>query len=142
LIGQLTLACGLGVFSFIGFKIFGIGYALPLAILAGLSDIVPIIGPIFAIVPLVIVAFTTLPLPLAIGVVAYFIILQQIEGNIVVPKIMNSTVGIDSIVVIVSIMIGSAIAGGLGALLAIPMSVILTILYEEWQSSRKNTPRV
>jgi predicted PurR-regulated permease PerM len=138
LIGQLTLVFGLGLFSFIGFSLFGIDYALPLAILAGLSDIVPIIGPVFAIVPLVIVAFTTLPLPLAIGVVAYFVVLQQIEGNIIVPKIMNSTVGIDSIVVIVSIMIGSAIAGGLGALLAIPISVICTILYEEWQTSRAN----
>ena len=136
LIGQISLVIGLGVFSYIGFRLFGISFALPLAILAGASDIVPVIGPVVAFIPLIIVALATLPLPLAIGVVLYFLVIQQIEGNFFVPKVMERTVGLDAIVVIVAIMVGSQILGILGALLAIPISVILVILYNEWQQHR------
>ena len=137
LIGQIGLVIGLGLSSYIGFRLFGVGFALPLAILAGASDIVPVIGPVVAIIPLIIVAFATLPVPLAIGVILYFLLLQQIEGNVFVPKVMERTVGLDAIVVIVAIMIGSQILGILGALLAIPIAVILVILYTEWQNTRE-----
>ena len=137
LIGQVSLVIGLGVFSYLGFRLFGLDFALPLAILAGASDIVPVIGPVVAFIPLIIVALATLPLPLAIGVVLYFLVIQQIEGNFFVSKVMERTVGLDAIVVIMAIMIGSQIFGILGALLAIPISVILVILYNEWQSHRR-----
>ena len=137
LIGQMSLVIGLGIFSYIGFRLFGIPFALPLAILAGASDIVPVIGPVVAFIPLIIVALATLPLPLAIGVILYFLVIQQIEGNFFVPKVMERTVGLDAIVVIVAIMVGSQILGILGALLAIPISVILVILYNEWQRHRE-----
>lgn len=136
LLGQLSLVLLLGFFSFIGFKIFGLPFALPLAVLAGLSDIVPVVGPVVTFIPLIIVAFASLPLPLAIGVILYFLIIQQLEGNIIVPKLMESAVGLEGILVIIALMLGSQLAGILGALLAIPGAIVLKELYLVWQKHR------
>jgi predicted PurR-regulated permease PerM len=136
LLGQLTLMLAIGTLSYIGFKLIGIEYALPLALISGVTDIIPVIGPVIGIIPILIVSFATAPVPQAIAVGVYLLVLQQIEGNILVPRIMKKSVGLDPIVVIIAIMLGSQLLGVLGALLAIPISVIINILFSEWQSSR------
>lgn len=120
--GQLMLAVTIGVATYIGLSIIGLPYTLALAILAGLLEIVPIIGPIISAIPAILVALTTSPLLALITVATYFII-QQLESHLVVPLVMKQTVGLPPLVTIISLMIGARVAGITGALLAVPMVV-------------------
>jgi predicted PurR-regulated permease PerM len=136
LIGQGIMMFTMGVLCYIGFSFIGIKYALPLAILAGLLDVIPILGSTIAFIPVLIVSFATVSAPQAIAVGIYYLLLQQVEGNFLIPKIMKQSVGMDPIVVIISILIGSQLLGPLGALLAIPVSAIIMIIFEEWRQQR------
>ncbi|MCA9389919.1 AI-2E family transporter [candidate division WWE3 bacterium] len=132
--GQLTLMFIIGLFSFIGLSILNIRFAASLAIIAGLLEIVPLIGPVVATIPAVMVALTQSPLH-AVAIVALYIFIQQLEQYLVVPHVMKSAVGLDPLIVILAIMVGSRISGTAGALLAIPVSVILLILWQEYKRS-------
>lgn len=120
--GQLMLAATIGIATFIGLSFIGIPYTLSLAILAGILEIVPIIGPIISAIPAVLVALTNSPFLALITILVYFII-QQAESHLIVPLVMKKTVGLPPLVTIISLMIGAKVGGIGGALLAIPMVV-------------------
>lgn len=130
--GQLLLMLVVGVTSWIGLTALQVEFALSLAIIAGILEIVPIIGPIVATVPAVIVAVTQSPWH-AVAVIVLYIFVQQLEQALFVPRIMQSAVGLDPLVVILAIMIGGRLGGTMGALLAIPVTVVLIILWKEYQ---------
>jgi predicted PurR-regulated permease PerM len=136
--GQLFLMFLIGVLSYIGLSLIGIDFALPLAIIFGLLDIIPIIGPIIAFIPLAIVALATAEPWQSIAAMIFFVVIQQLEGNFLVPKIMQKSVGLDPVVVIISLMIGSQVLGVLGAVISIPVAVILVILYQNWLEKKQN----
>ena len=101
---------------------------MPLAVIAGLLEIVPTIGPIIAAIPAIIVALNiSFPMALIVGV-AYFLI-QLLENNILVPRIMQRAVGLNPIVIIIGIIIGGKLLGVPGALLAIPFISLLVVIY-------------
>lgn len=129
--GQLLLCVTIGLATFIGLTLIGIPYALALAILAGMLEIVPIIGPIISAIPAVLVALTTSSVLALITIAVYFII-QQAEAHLLVPLVMNKTVGLPPLVTIISLLIGAKIAGIGGALLAVPMVVALGTLVTEY----------
>lgn len=120
--GEFVLMLCIGLLSYIGLLALGVDYALPLAILAGLFEIVPIIGPVLSAVPAVLIALTISP-TLGLAVVALYIIIQQLENNLIVPQVMRRAIGISPLVSIISIMVGSRLAGLTGALLAIPFVI-------------------
>jgi predicted PurR-regulated permease PerM len=130
--GQFLLMFIMAVISYIGFLIIGVPYPLVLAILVGVLDIVPVIGPLIALIPVLLVTVFDSPVK-AIFVLIFFFMLQIIEGNVLVPRVMSKTVGLDSLYVIIALLVGSSLGGALGGLLAIPASVILKILYEEFK---------
>jgi predicted PurR-regulated permease PerM len=134
--GQLFLMLIMSFVSFLAFSLIGIPFALPLAILVGVSDVVPIVGPIVGFVPTIIVALALGEPWQAIAVFVFLILLQQIEAHLFVPKIMEKSVGVDPIIVIVALVIGSQLIGILGAVLAVPISAVLIILYNEWQQNK------
>ncbi|MBU4332218.1 AI-2E family transporter, partial [Patescibacteria group bacterium] len=119
--GQVILMIIIGILSYIGLLILGVKYALLLALFAGLMEIIPYIGPIFGAVPAVFIAFTQSPIKSLLVIVLYLII-QQLENNLIVPKIMKRAVGLNPIVVILVILIGGKIAGIVGALIAVPVA--------------------
>jgi predicted PurR-regulated permease PerM len=123
-VGQLILMAAIGILSYIGLSILHIEYALPLAILAGFLEIIPMVGPIISAVPAVIVALGTSPL-LALSVVALYIIVQQLENNLLVPLIMKKSVGFAPIVTIVILMVGGRLAGIPGAVLSVPIALVV-----------------
>lgn len=125
--GQLILMVFIGVLVFIGLTILRIDYALSLAILAGLLEIIPLIGPIVSAVPAVLVAFGTSPY-LALPVIALYIIVQQIENNIIVPMVMKRSVGMSPLMTILALMIGNRFGGVLGAILAVPFVLVLQVI--------------
>lgn len=124
--GQLILSFIIFIFSFVGLSILGVNYALVLALMAGLFEFVPYIGPIFAAIPAVFLAFTQSPLK-ALLVIILYVIIQQLENNVIVPKVMQKAVGINPIVSIIAILIGAKLVGVVGALLAIPVATALGV---------------
>jgi len=134
--GQLILMMLIGTTTYVGLALLGVPYALPLAILAGLLEILPNIGPTIAAIPAVILAYFGMG-PVMAGVVAiYYTLIQQLENNIIVPKIMKENVDVDPLVAIVTILVGLKLAGVMGALLAVPAYIVLRTVYSLWFRSR------
>lgn len=133
--GELALMTIIGLASFTGLTILGIDYALPLGIIAGLLEVVPIIGPILSAVPAILVAFGTSP-GLALIVVVLYILIQQFENNFIVPTVMRRAVGLPPLVTILALMVGGRLAGIGGAILSVPLVVILQIVLKDILASR------
>jgi len=133
--GEVTLMVFIGFFSWIGLTILGLPYALPLALLAGLLEAVPTLGPIISAIPAVIVAFTVSP-TMALTVVALYMLIQALENQVLVPKVMQKAVGLNPVVVILSIMIGANLMGVAGALLAIPFVSFIIVLINSFESRK------
>lgn len=128
--GQLLLGAAVGVLVFVGLKIIGVKYALVLALLAGVFEIVPYIGPIVAAVPAVFLGFGQAPYLALLVILVYFVV-QQIENNFLVPKVMGKVVGLNPLVIILAILVGGKLAGVLGALLAVPIATALHVFLSD-----------
>ncbi|MFA5854448.1 MAG: AI-2E family transporter [Patescibacteria group bacterium] len=125
--GQLILSLVIGVAYYIALKILGVKYALVLALTAGVAESIPYIGPIFSSIPAVLIALTDSPLK-ALLVAIMCIVIQQAENHILVPKVMQKVTGLHPIASIFAMLIGVKVAGLLGALLAIPVAMMLGII--------------
>lgn len=128
--GQLTLSVIVGVLIYIGLRILGIPYAVPLALVAGILEIVPIIGPIVSAIPAVLVGLTIAPV-MGLAVAALFLIVQQLENNLIVPMVMSKVVGLQPPIIIIALLIGAKLAGIGGAFLAVPIIVVSKIIIQE-----------
>ena len=127
--GQIVLSGFIGVLTWAVLSALGVDFALPLAIIAGILEIVPTIGPILSAIPAIIVALNTSPILALVVAISYFLI-QLLENNILVPRIMQRAVGLNPIVIIVGIIIGGKLLGIAGALLAIPFISLLVVVYK------------
>jgi predicted PurR-regulated permease PerM len=137
-IGQIILSLAIMIFTFIGLKILGVQYALFLAMLAGLLEIVPYLGPILSSIPAIFFAFLQNP-PLAIAVVILYIIIQKTESYVLTPKIMEKTVGTSPLVVLIALLVGFKLAGVVGLLIAVPLAGAITVVVNEfWNNNRKD----
>lgn len=125
--GELFLMVLVGVSVYFGLTLLHVDFALPLAIIAGVLEIVPMIGPIVSAVPAVLVALTMSPF-LALSVVALYFIVQQVENNIFVPMVLRKSVGLSPIVTIFGLMVGGRLAGVVGAVLAVPIILVLQVI--------------
>lgn len=121
--GQLTLMVLVGLFTFIGLRLLGIPFALPLSILAGLLEIIPYLGPIIAAIPAVIIGLGISPV-MGLATAALAFLVQQFENYVFVPKVMEKSVGVNPILTLLSLAIGFKLAGIVGVLISIP--VVLT----------------
>ena len=125
--GQLILSVMISVLCYLGLTILQIPYALPLAIVAGFLEVVPVIGPIISAIPAILLGLTISPV-LAAGVAAMYFIIQQMESHVIVPQIMNKAVGLNPLVVILAIAVGGRLLGIGGALLAVPITVVIQVI--------------
>ena len=131
--GQVLLSLIIFVVTYVGLKLLGVKYALVLALLAGFFEVIPYLGPILSAVPAV---FLSLISPWggifkAVLVTMLYIVIQQAENNIIVPKVMSRTIGLNPLIVIISILIGVKIAGVVGALMAVPLASAVTVYLQE-----------
>ena len=119
----------IGILSYIGYTILGLQYAVPLAIFAGLLEAVPSIGPTVATALAALVGFTVSPLT---GVLAIIVgtVIQLLENNIIVPRIMKKTVGFNPLVTILLIASGAKLGGVVGAILALPLFLTLQTIFK------------
>lgn len=137
--GQLFLMVLIGVLVYIGLTFLRVDYALPLAIIAGILEFVPVAGPIISAVPAVIVGLSTSPI-LAISVVALFFLVQQLENQLIVPMVMRRSVGVSPLVTILTLMVGGKLAGLTGVLLGLPIFVVLEEIFF-WYLKQKDNER-
>ncbi|MCX6793243.1 MAG: AI-2E family transporter [Candidatus Falkowbacteria bacterium] len=128
--GQLILCLVIFALTYIGLLILGVKYALILALIAGFTEFIPYLGPLLGAVPAVFLAFSQSP-TLAIFVAVLYIIVQQVENNFLVPKVMEKAIGMNPIVSIVVLMIGFSVGGFMGALLSIPVATAALVIFDD-----------
>ncbi len=136
--GQLLLMLLIFLITYAGLLILGIPFALVLAFLAGLLEIVPFLGPTFAVIPAFLIAISVSPVH-AVLVVLLYIVIQQLEADILTPKIMQRVGGLNPILSILALLVGFQIAGIAGAILAIPLTMVIGVYLEEWFKMREKS---
>jgi predicted PurR-regulated permease PerM len=129
MIGQLILAGTIGASSAIGLYLLGVPYFYVLALISAFGELIPVVGPILAAIPAAGAALTVSP-RLALWVLLFFVVQQQAENHLLVPKIMQRQVGVSPVLVIVALLIGGSLLGIVGAILAIPTVAILQVLFQ------------
>lgn len=134
--GQIILSVAIFAITFIGLTILRVDYALVFALFAGLTEFIPYAGPLIGAVPAVLLTLAHDPVK-AIGVVILYIVIQQLENHLLVPKVMQKTVGLNPIVVIIVMLIGAKIAGVIGLLLAVPATTIVKIFISDFFLERQ-----
>lgn len=135
--GQLTLMAIVGVVIGLGLYVLGVPFALTLGFAAGLLEIVPFVGPIIsALLALLVAIAVGAPAWQLIAIILLFIIVQQLENQILVPKIMQKAIGLSPAVVIVAILIGGSLFGLAGAVLSIPLAAGLSVFISEYLAIR------
>jgi len=135
-IGQLFLGFIIGLVTFIGLSIIGVPYALVLGIIAGALELIPYIGPILSAIPAIAIAFTISPFLAAATLILYFFI-QQFENYLIVPKVMEKSVGLHPVIIIIAMLIGGQFAGIMGIILAIPVTTIISIVLGDFYSHKE-----
>lgn len=129
--GQITEACIIGVLCFFGMKLFGFEYALLISFIIGITALLPVVGAIIGTVPCAFLLFLDDPMS-AVWFVVFIIVLQQLENNLIYPKVVGKSMGLPSLPVLIAILIGAKLGGGLGILIAVPItSVVYGILMEK-----------
>lgn len=128
--GQLLLALIVGLLVYVGLALLGVKFALIFAILAMVLEIIPVAGPVLASIPAVIVAFVQNP-TLGLWTVALYVAVQQFENHLLVPLVLGKATGLNPIVVILAILVGSQLAGLAGALLGVPVATILVEILDD-----------
>jgi predicted PurR-regulated permease PerM len=127
--GMAFLMLIIGGIAYVGLLLLRIPYALPLAVIAGVMEAVPMIGAFLGAVPAVLVALTVSPTA-AILTALFFIALQSVEGNVIVPRVMSSQVGLNPLVIVIAMVAGATLNGIIGMLLAIPIAAALQVIFQ------------
>jgi predicted PurR-regulated permease PerM len=135
--GQVILSLIIGGMVFVFLSIVGVPYALPLALLAGLLETIPALGPTLSAVPAILTALFALSPIHALIVTVGYMILQWLENNLIVPRVMGSATGLKPVVVILAVFIGFTLFGIIGAIFAVPTVVVLRLLMDFYLDYQK-----
>jgi predicted PurR-regulated permease PerM len=137
--GQIITSSIAGVVSFLILLGAGIPNALALAVLAALTDAIPVVGFLLALVPAALIALTVSPLKAAIVVMAY-IVYNQVESSLIAPRVYGNALGLSLSVIVISLLIGAELMGILGAVLALPVAAAIpsiAVYIREWQEGKE-----
>ena len=106
-----------------------------LALISGVGELIPVVGPVLTAIPAILIA-ATVSLKKVLLVIIFFIVQQQFENHVLVPKVMQRQVGVSPVTVIVALLIGGKLLGIVGAILAVPTAAILLVVITEVLESR------
>lgn len=137
--GQLVLMATVGVASGIAYSLIGLPGALLLALIAALTEIIPIVGPLIGAIPALLVASTISPESTVLTLAAYLLI-HAIEGNVLVPVVMRNSVGLSPFIVLASLLVGGTAGGILGAIVAVPIVAGITVVLDRFQDRETPVP--
>ena len=135
--GEIILMTSIGILTYFTLSLLQIPFALPLALLAAVLELLPNVGPTLAAVPAVIIAFFNINHLMALSVTAAYIIIQFFENNVLVPKILKENADVNPLISMLSILIGFKIGGVMGGLLAIPTYILMRTTYSYWRNNKK-----
>ncbi len=138
--GQVLLVLIIGVLSFAAYGLLGLPQTLLLATFAGLMEAVPIIGPFLGAVPAVIIGFSISPTK-ALWVIGAAVLIQQVENTLLVPRVMNRTIGVRPLVTLLALLALSSLFGFWGALVALPLAAVLHLLFDRTVQDADGQPR-
>jgi len=128
--GQIILSLVIFALTFIGLTILHVPYALVLAFIAGILEIIPTIGPLLAAIPAVFFGFLQSPI-MGLSVLILYVVIQELENHLIVPKIMSKSVGLNPLIVIISVLVGARIGGIFGALFAVPVVTAISVFLRD-----------
>lgn len=134
---ELILMLTIGLLTYIGLVLIGARYALPMAVLAGLLEVVPMVGPVISAIPAILINGIYSPWS-GVSTAALYFIVQQVENQIVVPVVMKRATGLNPIITLAAIIIGGNLGGILGMLLSVPVALFVETLLIEAAAARKN----
>lgn len=134
--GQFFLMLVVGVLDGIALASLGVPYVLVLAVWGGLTEVIPYIGPWLGLVPAVAIGLTISPLTGLLVFIAY-VVIQQIEAQFLVPKIMGKAVGLSPVIIILVLLIGAKLFGILGVIISVPVAAAISVIIQEWPEIRK-----
>lgn len=134
--GQLLLGVLIFILVYLGLTIFGVPYALTLAFLAGVMEIIPVFGPILAAIPAVLLSFSTGGMSLALIIAGFYLLVQQFESNLIYPLVVRKVVGVPPILVILALIIGYTLAGFLGILISVPVAAAVMELVDDIEKEK------
>lgn len=129
--GELLLMFVVALGNYIGYLLLGIPFALPLALLTGIFEIVPTLGPIISAVPAVLIGFGISPW-IGAGAAGVSFVVNQLENYILVPKIMHKSTGVAPLLVLISVALGAKLAGVMGVVIAVPFVITLQVILKEY----------
>jgi predicted PurR-regulated permease PerM len=133
--GQLVLGAIIGASSALGLWLIGVPFFYVLALISGIGELIPVVGPILSAIPALAVA-SSISLKTVLFVLIFFVVQQQFENHVLVPKVMARQVGVSAVTVIVALLIGGKLLGIVGAILAVPTAAILQVLFAELTTSK------
>lgn len=137
--GQILLGVLVGVMVFLGLTILNVKYAISLAILAAIFEIIPVFGPVMAAIPAVAIAFIQSPLT-GLTVLGLFIIVQQFENHLIYPLVVRKTIGVPPLLVVLSLVVGGTLGGFFGIILSVPVASVLVEFLND-VAAKKQRPR-
>ena len=135
--GQVLLAVLIGVLVYLGLLILDVPHALALATVAAVFELIPVFGPILSAIPAIAIAYVAGGFPLALMVLALYLIIQQFENHLIYPLVVTKVVGVPPIISILALLIGAKLAGILGILLSIPLAAVFQEIFNDWGKSKK-----
>lgn len=128
--GQVLLSLIIGGICLVGLLALGVPYAVLLALVAAIGEAVPMVGPVFSAVPAVLVALSVSPTT-ALLTLGLYVIVQQLENYLIVPRVMERAVSIDPLAVMLALLIGSELMGITGAVLSVPVAAGIAVMLDE-----------
>lgn len=135
--GQITLMLIVGLSTYVGLSLLGIPYSLPLAIIAGMFEVVPYIGPFISAIPAVLIGLGISPF-MGIALASLYFLVQQLENYVFVPKIMQRSAGVHPIITLLALSIGFRLAGIIGLLVSVPIYITASVLFRDLVISKKS----
>ncbi len=134
--GEIILMIVVGLLTYVGLSLMGMKYALALAVLSGLLEVVPNLGPIAATIPAFFIGLSQSYVS-GLSMITLYFVVQQLENNLIVPIVMKKAVGLHPIITLIALIIGGKIAGIMGVILAVPTTIFIETVLIEWQKRAK-----
>lgn len=137
LVGQSIVSSAVGFFTWTVLTLFEVPFALPLAVLAALFEVVPNLGPVLVSIPITLIALLAHGPVVALLVLFSYIVIQQLQSYLLTPRIMGKVVGLHPLVIFIAMITGFTLVGIIGAVLAVPVLVLLKIAYKFYRDLQK-----
>ncbi len=142
--GQLLMSCIIGSLTFLGMWMMDVPYPMVIGLIAAVTEWIPIIGPIVGAIPAILLG-ATVDLALAVKVLFFYIIVQQIDSHLIMPQVMGAVISLHPVVIVIALLIGGTLFGVAGMILTVPVTAVLHILckhlwfYNTYKEKAMNT---